>query len=194
MGSIPRSGRSPGVEHGNPLQYSCCRIPTDRGAWQATVHRVAQSWTWLSDLALTHTHASIRQRKSTVASSPKNLREQHRTSPSASGGNQPCWQLDFRFPGLQIDERMNFLKHWCFKPHSLWSFVMVTLRNLVMHRIHANVKTQTTVPMSSWRKQKCAVFNKILDKGTKEWRWAHHQKGFLRSSSVILELPLWLNW
>ena len=27
MGSIPRSGRSPGVEHGNPLQYSCLENP-----------------------------------------------------------------------------------------------------------------------------------------------------------------------
>ena len=29
--------------HGNPLQYSCLESPMDRGAWQATVHRVAQS-------------------------------------------------------------------------------------------------------------------------------------------------------
>ena len=26
-----------------------CRIPMDRGSWQATVHRVSKSWTWLSD-------------------------------------------------------------------------------------------------------------------------------------------------
>ena len=25
-------GRSPGREHGNPLQYSCLEIPMDRGA------------------------------------------------------------------------------------------------------------------------------------------------------------------
>ena len=40
-GSIPGSGRSPGGGHGNLLQYSCLEKPTDRGAWQATVHRVA---------------------------------------------------------------------------------------------------------------------------------------------------------
>ena len=34
LGSIPRSGRSPGEGHGNPLQYSCLGNPTDRGAWQ----------------------------------------------------------------------------------------------------------------------------------------------------------------
>ena len=44
-GSIPRSGRCPGGGHGNPLQYSCLENPMDRGAWQATVHRVAQSQT-----------------------------------------------------------------------------------------------------------------------------------------------------
>ena len=27
LGSIPGSGRSPGGGHGNPLQYSCLRIP-----------------------------------------------------------------------------------------------------------------------------------------------------------------------
>ena len=44
MGSTSGSGRSPG-EHGNPLQYSYLENPMDRGAWQATVHRVAQSQT-----------------------------------------------------------------------------------------------------------------------------------------------------
>ena len=39
MGSIPGSGGFPGGGHGNPLQYSC---PMDRGAWQATVHRVTR--------------------------------------------------------------------------------------------------------------------------------------------------------
>ena len=42
-GSIPGSGRSPGGGHGNPFQYSCLENPIDRGAWQATVHGVAES-------------------------------------------------------------------------------------------------------------------------------------------------------
>ena len=45
VGSILGSGRSPGGGHGNPLQYSCLENPKDRGAWQATVHRVAKSRT-----------------------------------------------------------------------------------------------------------------------------------------------------
>ena len=47
MGSIPGSGKSPGGEHGNLIQYSCLEKPMDRGAWQATVHGVAKSWTRL---------------------------------------------------------------------------------------------------------------------------------------------------
>ena len=45
LSSIPGSGRSPGGGHGNPLQYSCLENPMDRGAWRATVHRVAKSQT-----------------------------------------------------------------------------------------------------------------------------------------------------
>ena len=48
-GSIPGLGRPPGGGNGNPLQYSCLKNPMDRGAWQATVHGVAKSWTQLSD-------------------------------------------------------------------------------------------------------------------------------------------------
>ena len=33
LGSIPESGRYPGEEHGNPVQYSCLANPMDRGAW-----------------------------------------------------------------------------------------------------------------------------------------------------------------
>ena len=44
-GSIPGSGKFPEGGHGNPLQYSCLENPMDRGAWRATVHRVAKSQT-----------------------------------------------------------------------------------------------------------------------------------------------------
>ena len=42
QGSISWSGRSPGGGHSNPLQSSCLENPMDRGAWWATVHRVAE--------------------------------------------------------------------------------------------------------------------------------------------------------
>ena len=53
-GSIPGLGRSSGVGNGTPLQYSCLENPMDKGAWRATIPRVAKSQTWLSDWACTH--------------------------------------------------------------------------------------------------------------------------------------------
>ena len=41
--SVSGLGGSPGGGHGNPLQDSCLENPLDRGAWRATVHRVAES-------------------------------------------------------------------------------------------------------------------------------------------------------
>ena len=47
-GSIPGSGRSSEGGHGYLLQYSCLKEnPMDRGTWQSTAHRVANSWTQL---------------------------------------------------------------------------------------------------------------------------------------------------
>ena len=42
VGSMIKSGRSPGGGDRNPLQYSCQDDSMDRGAWQATVCRVAK--------------------------------------------------------------------------------------------------------------------------------------------------------
>ena len=42
-GSVPGLGRSPGGEHGTPLQYFCLENPMDREAWWATVHRITES-------------------------------------------------------------------------------------------------------------------------------------------------------
>ena len=54
LGLISESGRSPGEENGNPLQYSCLENSMDTGAWRATVHRIAKSWTHLKQLTLRH--------------------------------------------------------------------------------------------------------------------------------------------
>ena len=51
----PWAQRSPGEGNRNPLQYSFLGNPMDSGAWEATICRVAKSWTWLSYWA--HTHA-----------------------------------------------------------------------------------------------------------------------------------------
>ena len=56
-GLIPGLGRSPGGRNGNPLQYSFLESPMDRGTWQAAVHGVTKSRTWLSNCP--HIHLSI---------------------------------------------------------------------------------------------------------------------------------------
>ena len=49
-GLIPGLGRSPGREQGKPFQVSCLQKPMDRGAWQATDHRVTESQSRLKQL------------------------------------------------------------------------------------------------------------------------------------------------
>ena len=53
-GVIPGSGRSPGGEHDNLLQYSCLENLMDRETWQAAVHRATKNQTPLKGLS-THT-------------------------------------------------------------------------------------------------------------------------------------------
>ena len=48
-GSVLSSERSPGRGNGNLLQYSCLGNPMDKGAWWATVYRVAESEIKLSN-------------------------------------------------------------------------------------------------------------------------------------------------
>ena len=61
-GLIPGWGRAPGGGHANPLQHFCLENPMDRGAWQATMHRVAQSRTRLKQLSM-HANPNPLKRK-----------------------------------------------------------------------------------------------------------------------------------
>ena len=49
LGLIPGSGSSPRERNGTALQYPCLENSMDRGAWWATVHGVAKSWTQVSN-------------------------------------------------------------------------------------------------------------------------------------------------
>ena len=44
-GLMPGLGRFRGEGNGTSLQYSCLENPVDRGAWRATIHGAAKSWT-----------------------------------------------------------------------------------------------------------------------------------------------------
>ena len=59
-GLIPELGRSPREGNGNPPQDSCLENSMDRGAWQATVQRVAKSQTRLKQLSMNnYTHINL---------------------------------------------------------------------------------------------------------------------------------------
>ena len=69
-GLIPWSGRSPSRRHGNPLQYSCLENHMYKGAWQATVHRVAKSRTPLKRLSIHAPWLQFRRALSAVLQHP----------------------------------------------------------------------------------------------------------------------------
>ena len=54
---IPGSGRFPGEGNSNSLQYFCLEY-MNRGAWWATLHGIAKSWTWLS----IHRHEGLKEK------------------------------------------------------------------------------------------------------------------------------------
>ena len=58
VGPFPGSGRSPGIEDGNPLQHSCLENSMDRGDWQATVRGVAKESDMTEQLSV-RTYAHI---------------------------------------------------------------------------------------------------------------------------------------
>ena len=66
-------------ENGSPIQYLHLNNPVDRGAWQATVHRVEKGWTWLSP---EHIH-----RMNPLAS------HVHQSTPQACASISPAYQL-----------------------------------------------------------------------------------------------------
>ena len=71
--SILGLGRSHSITNGNLLQWSCLEIFMDRGAWWATVHGAAKSWTQLSNY---HTQHSRKLGDSGV-NGDKETRSQH---------------------------------------------------------------------------------------------------------------------
>ena len=57
-----------GEGNGNPLQCSCLENPMGGGAWEATVHGVAQSWTRLSNFTFTFHFCALEKEKATHSS------------------------------------------------------------------------------------------------------------------------------
>ena len=57
-----------GEGNGNLLQYSCLENPIDGGAWWATVHVVAKSWTWLNYFTFTFHFHTLEKEMATLSS------------------------------------------------------------------------------------------------------------------------------
>ena len=87
LGSIPGLGGCPGGGHGNPLQYSCLEKPMDRGACWATVHRGANSQTWLKQLSTVHTWLTSFIKMKKLISSQINGKFHLNQSEDANQGN-----------------------------------------------------------------------------------------------------------
>ena len=83
-GSIPGTGRCPGVGNGNPLQYSWLKTPVDKGAWQATVHGLAKSQRQLSNWTTTKLKLKRCYKKTGSVSLPG-------TSRRREGGRSLLW-------------------------------------------------------------------------------------------------------
>ena len=117
-GLIPGSGRSPGEGNGNPLQYSCLENSVDRGVRWATVHRVAKSWTRLSNVA--HTHRWVKRYKGMELMGPKRTQQPYdpKCGPWTSRICIP-WELvrnaDAQAPAAELDGNMHCNKtpRWC---------------------------------------------------------------------------------
>ena len=90
-GSIPGSGRSPGEGNGNPLQYSCLENPMDGGAWLATVHGVAKSWTRLNDFTITITIGTLHSQRNQVIK--RNISTGQITSTMCQAHRGRLWHL-----------------------------------------------------------------------------------------------------
>ena len=105
-GSTPGSGRSPGGEHGSPLQYSCLENLVDRGAWWAIVYRVTRSWTWLTWLSVhTNTHRPFHRYHGVFWSDPNLYQLQGYNCASVFGSLYfPFLYLEILFP--QISKRL----------------------------------------------------------------------------------------
>ena len=83
--AIPGPGRSPGGGHGNPLQCSCRESPTDRGAWWAAVHGVAQCSVTITTSQLQNTFSALKE-------NPIHLRQSLPALPQPSLARVPAMQ------------------------------------------------------------------------------------------------------
>ena len=122
LGSVSGLGRSPGEGNGNLLQYFCLENLMDRGAWRATFHGVAKSWTWLSEFHFTSfiivsysvvTEKAMAPHSSTLAWKIPWTEEPGRLQSMGSLESDTPERLHFHFSLLRIEGNGNPLQYSC---------------------------------------------------------------------------------
>ena len=148
-GLVPWAGRSHARGNGYPLQDSCLENSTDRGAWPATVHRGANSWTWLSYEDQPRYH--IQKKRHYFANE----------GPSSQGYGFSCghvwmWELDC--------EESWAPKNWCF-----WTVVLEKT-------LESPLDCREIQPVHSEGDQPWDFFGRNDDKAETPVLWPPHEK------------------
>ena len=120
-GLIPGSGRLPWRRAWQPTPYSCLENPRDRGAWRATVQRVAKSRTRLSDLS----HNTNTQQDWDTISLCGQISGPHQLTPCLSQGLAALWSLCPCPPLHPCPSSTSLLTAWTVPPllFPLWLFL-----------------------------------------------------------------------
>ena len=135
MGLIPGSGKSPGGKYGIPLQYSCLENPMERGAWQAMVHGVTKSQTWLKQLSL-HAHEKY------LAEYPyKDTKKKREDNISKFKNRIRALELDSLFLSFMVFQNMESNAKWAKKESTssftIWLLIIIVTFSFTVYAISA---------------------------------------------------------
>ena len=137
VSSIPGLGRSSGGGHSNPLQCSCLENSIDRGAWWATVHRVAKNQTRLKWLS---THSCTVVATGTICTKPKIFTVWLFTEKFANSCSKLVSDFDLQWKSTQ------FLMHL-----TLWHNYIIIIYELTLWMDNHNMFDCTNICMTCSR-------------------------------------------
>ena len=123
---------SPGEGDGYPLQYSCLENSMDRGTWQATVHGVAKSRTWLSNVQF-QWFIAHRLKRNDLGSSLAVQSLGFHTSTNEGLGLINNWELGFCKPKPWPGGRQLKVKKWTYKIFEGWLEIMTVNKQRSTH-------------------------------------------------------------
>ena len=117
LGSIPGLGRSPREGNGYSLQCSCLENPMDRGAWWATVHRVAKSWTERLTLSVSfYFHNDLDYLKK--------ITPEWVSLPSSWDGKNSAFEMTFQYESSGSEESEPFYSQRRCQEFEFWTWLL----------------------------------------------------------------------